>query len=85
VISNNSLHSTPQKQLIFKMMKYVIVVLALIAVASAQLLTYGAYGYNSANLHPGFASSTSTGIRRFGSTAGYLAPAYGYAAPGYLL
>jgi hypothetical protein len=64
-------------------MKYVIVVLALIAVASAQLLAYG--GYSSANLHPGFASSYSSGIRRYGSTAGYLAPAYGYAAPGYYL
>ncbi|CAL8137550.1 unnamed protein product, partial [Orchesella dallaii] len=45
----------------------VILVLALIAVASAQIL-YG--GVSSANLHPGIAASSNSGIRRFGSTGG---------------
>jgi len=57
-------------------MKYVIVVLALIAMASAQFLYSGV---NGPNFHNAFASSASTGIRRYGSTAGFVAPAYGYA------
>ncbi|ODM93503.1 hypothetical protein Ocin01_13180 [Orchesella cincta] len=52
------------------MMKYVLLVLALIAVASAQLYYGGIGGVSSANLHPGYAASASTGIRRFGPTGG---------------
>ena len=55
-----------------------IVVLALIAIASAQLLYSGVSG---PSFHGPYASSASTGIRRFGSTGGYIAaPAFGYAA-----
>ncbi len=62
---------------LFYLFLQVIVVLALIAVASAQLLYAG--GFNGPNFHNAFASSSQTGIRRYGSTAGYI-PTYGYAA-----
>ncbi|OXA50286.1 hypothetical protein Fcan01_15291 [Folsomia candida] len=66
----------------FAMFRFVLVVLALIAVASAQLLYTS--GVSGPNFHNAFASSASTGIRRYGSTAGlaYAAPAYA-AVPAY--
>jgi len=59
-----------------------IVVLALLAVAAAQVLYTG--GYSAPSLHNAYAASSSTGIRRFGSTGGYLAPGYVVAAPAYV-
>jgi len=65
-------------------------------VASSQYLggylglgDYGHNGYNygsAPSLHGPFSSSVNTGIRRFGSTAGYVAaaPAYVAAAPAYV-
>jgi len=47
-----------------------ILVLALIAVASAQILLAG--GISDQRLHPGIASSSDSGIRRYGSTGGIL-------------
>jgi len=67
-----------------------IITLALVAVATAQYLAVGGYEHGSApSIHSPFASSTSTGIRRYGSTAGYYggvpaAVGYaGYAGVGY--
>jgi len=47
--------------------------------ASAQVLYSGVVN-NGANLHGPFAASTSSGIRRYGSTGGYIAPAFAPAA-----
>ncbi|OXA50368.1 uncharacterized protein LOC110853972 [Folsomia candida] len=68
----------------FAMFRFVLVVLALLAVASAQL-SYTS-GVSGPNFHNAFASSASTGIRRYGSTAGLAyaaAPAYAAAIPAY--
>lgn len=60
-----------------------VAILALIAVASAQYL-YADRGYHhgghdtAPSFHAPWASSTSTGIRRYGSTAG----GYAYGAAG---
>jgi len=53
----------------------VIVVLALIAFASAQFLYSG--GVSGPSFHNAYAASANTAIRRYGSTAGIIAaPAY---------
>jgi len=54
----------------------VIVVLALIAVASAQFIYSGLA--SGPSFHNAYAASSNTGIRRFGATGGVIAaPAYG--------
>jgi hypothetical protein len=66
---------------LFFLFYQVIVVLALIAVASAQLLYSGVSG---PSYHNAFAASANSGIRRFGSTGGFVAaPAYAAAVPAY--
>jgi hypothetical protein len=61
-----------------KMYKLAILALVVVlaSVACAQILLGSpAYGLNGPNFHGPFASSATTGIRRYGSTAGFLAAA----------
>ncbi|ODN06338.1 hypothetical protein Ocin01_00377 [Orchesella cincta] len=73
-------------------MKHFIILFALVAAAYAGVAYHGGIltstGYQAPSLHAPWASSVDTGIRRFGSTAGYIAaPAYyataAIAAPAY--
>jgi len=58
------------------MMKYVALILVLVAAASAQFLLAGYPGAVSGpRYHNAFAASADTGIRRYGFTGGYYAAA----------